>query len=158
WRACSADFRRLSLRYALGAGRTARPPRHLTLLPHRARERARAGEPPEEKAVPETVRMQIGKQDLDLEVVEGTEEEKGVDISNLRAKTGTVTLDPAFMNTASTTSAITFLDGERGILRYRGIPIEEMGERSTFVETAYLLIYGHLPSRDELARWQHLLT
>jgi len=108
--------------------------------------------------VPETVRMTIGKQEMDLEVVEGTEHEKGVDISNLRSNSGLVTLDPAFMNTASTTSAITFLDGERGILRYRGIPIEEMGEQSTFVETAYLLIYGHLPNRDELARWQHLLT
>jgi len=102
--------------------------------------------------------MTIGKQEMDLEVVEGTEHEKGVDISNLRSNSGLVTLDPAFMNTASTTSAITFLDGERGILRYRGIPIEEMGEQSTFVETAYLLIYGHLPNRDELARWQHLLT
>src|SRR5712672_103115 len=102
--------------------------------------------------------MSTGKQDLDLEVVEGTEAEKGVDISNLRAKTGLVTLDPAFMNTASTMSAITFLDGERGILRYRGIPIEEMGEKSTFSETAYLLIYGHLPTRDEQTRWEYLLT
>jgi citrate synthase len=108
--------------------------------------------------VPETVRMITGKQELELQVVEGTEEEKGVEISNLRAKTGLVTLDPAFMNTASTMSAITFLDGEKGILRYRGIPIEEMGEKSTFAETAFLLIYGHLPTRDELGRWQHLLT
>ncbi len=108
--------------------------------------------------MPETVRMTTGKQDLELEVVEGTEDEKGVDISNLRAKTGLVTLDPAFMNTASTSSSITFLDGERGILRYRGIPIEEMGEKSTFAETAYLLIYGHLPNRDEMGRWQYLLT
>jgi citrate synthase len=102
--------------------------------------------------------MITGKQELDLQVVEGTEEEKGVEISNLRAKTGLVTLDPAFMNTASTMSSITFLDGEKGILRYRGIPIEEMGEKSTFAETAFLLIYGHLPTRDELGRWQHLLT
>jgi citrate synthase len=64
----------------------------------------------------------------------------------LRAKTGYVTLDPAFMNTASTKSAITFLDGEKGILRYRGIPIEQLAEQSTFVETAYLLIYGNLPT------------
>jgi citrate synthase len=102
--------------------------------------------------------MITGKQELELQVVEGTEEEKGVEISNLRAKTGLVTLDPAFMNTASTMSSITFLDGEKGILRYRGIPIEEMGEKSTFAETAFLLIYGHLPTRDELGRWQHLLT
>jgi len=102
--------------------------------------------------------MNVGKQELELEVVEGTEGEKGVDISNLRAKTGTVTLDPAFMNTASTRSAITFHDGERGILRYRGIPIEELGEKSSFIETAYLLIYGTLPTRDEMAGWARLLT
>ena len=69
-----------------------------------------------------------------------------------------VTLDPAFMNTASTQSAVTFLDGEKGILRYRGIPIEELGERSTFVETAYLLIYGTLPDRAELEKFSQLLT
>src|ERR1700737_1135047 len=102
--------------------------------------------------------MSTGKQDLDLEVLEGTEGEKGVDISNLRAKTGLVTLDPAFMNTASTKSAITFLDGEKGVLRYRGIPIEQLAERSKFVETAYLLIYGDLPSKPELDRFSTLLT
>ncbi len=62
-----------------------------------------------------------------------------------------MTLDPAYMNTASTKSAITFLDGEQGILRYRGIPIDELAEKSTFVEVAYLLIYGHLPNKTELA-------
>src|SRR5437867_7308240 len=84
--------------------------------------------------------------------------EKGIDIANLRAKTGLVTLDPAFVNTASTTSAVTFLDGERGVLRYRGIPIQELAERSTFVETAYLLIYGNLPKKAELANFSRLLT
>src|SRR5581483_6330785 len=84
--------------------------------------------------------------------------ERAVDVSNLRAETGFVTLDPAYVNTASTTSAITFLDGERGILRYRGIPIEELAEKSTFVETSYLLIYGHLPSHEELVRFRTLLT
>jgi citrate synthase len=69
-----------------------------------------------------------------------------------------VTLDPAFMNTASVQSAVTFLDGEKGILRYRGIPIEELGERSSFVETAYLLIYGTLPDRAELEKFSQLLT
>jgi len=110
--------------------------------------------------VPEkTVSMNAGKEELlDLQVIEGTEGERAVDISDLRGKTGLVTLDPAFMNTASTESAITFLDGERGILRYRGVPIEELGERSTFTETAYLLIYGHLPTRDEMTRWERLLT
>ena len=106
----------------------------------------------------ETVRIIIGKEELELPLVVGTEGERSIDISNLRAKTGLVTLDPAFMNTASTESAITFLDGEKGILRYRGIPIEELGEKSTFIETAYLLIYGHLPTKDELSKWEHLLT
>jgi citrate synthase len=108
--------------------------------------------------VGETVRIIIGKEELEMPLVVGTEGERGIDISNLRAKTGLVTLDPGFMNTASTESAITFLDGEKGILRYRGIPIEELGEKSTFIETAYLLIYGHLPTRSELEKWEHLLT
>jgi citrate synthase len=108
--------------------------------------------------VAEKVRLSTGKQELDLEVTQGTEGERGIDISNLRAKTGLVTIDPAFMNTASTTSAITFLDGEKGILRYRGIPIEELGEKSTFIETAYLLIYGNLPTKPELSNFQRLLT
>jgi len=108
--------------------------------------------------VAETVRFNFGKEDLDLPVVVGSEGERGIDIQNLRAKTGMVTLDPAYMNTASTESAITFLDGEKGILRYRGIPIEELGERSSFIETAYLLIYGHLPTRTELEKWEVLLT
>ncbi|MCL2776794.1 MAG: citrate synthase [Polyangiaceae bacterium] len=91
-------------------------------------------------------------------VVIGTENERAIDISNMRAKTGLVTLDPAFMNTASTKSAITFLDGEKGILRYRGIPIEQLAEKSTFVETAYLLIYGELPTQPELDHFSHLLA
>ncbi len=106
----------------------------------------------------ETVRITIGKEELELPVTVGSEGERGIDIQNLRAKTGAVTLDPAFMNTASTLSAITFLDGEKGILRYRGIPIEELGAHSTFTETAYLLIYGHLPTRDEAQKWENLLT
>jgi citrate synthase len=129
---------------------------HLTLSPPRGRERpAAVGKEP---AVGETVRFVAGNQELELPVVVGTENERGIEISNLRAKTGMVTLDPAFMNTASTESSITFLDGEKGILRYRGIPIEELGEKSTFIETAYLLIYGHLPNRDELSKWEILLT
>ncbi len=106
----------------------------------------------------ESARIIAGGQELELPVVLGTENERGIDISNLRAKTGLVTIDPAFMNTASTESSITYLDGEKGILRYRGIPIEELGEKSSFIETAYLLIYGHLPTRGELARWETLLT
>jgi citrate synthase len=95
---------------------------------------------------------------LELPIITGSENESAIDISNLRAKTGLVTIDPAFMNTASTKSAITFLDGEKGILRYRGVPIEQLAEKSTFVETSYLLIYGHLPNKSELDRFSTLLT
>ncbi len=97
-------------------------------------------------------------QTIDLPVVTGSEGEKGIDISTLLGKTGHVVLDPAFMNTASTTSAITFIDGDKGILRYRGIPIDQLGEKSTFVETAYLVIYGKLPNKTELSRFSTLLT
>jgi len=95
---------------------------------------------------------------LDCPLAVGTEDEKAIDIANLRAKTGLVTLDPAFMNTAATKSAITFLDGEKGILRYRGVPIEELAEHSRFVEVCYLLIYGHLPTKEELDKFSTLLT
>jgi citrate synthase len=88
----------------------------------------------------------------------GTESEKAIDIRQLRAQTGYVTLDQGYMNTGSTTSSITFIDGDKGILRYRGIPIEELAEKSTFTETAYLLIYGKLPNKAELDRWRTLLT
>src|SRR6188472_1374384 len=94
--------------------------------------------------------MKIGDAVIELPVVVGTEDERGIDIGKLRAQAGYVTLDPAYMNTASTRSAITFLDGEKGILRYRGIPIEELAEKSTFVEVAYLLIYGELPTKQQL--------
>jgi citrate synthase len=95
---------------------------------------------------------------LEAPVVLGSENERAIDIQHLRAKTGLVTLDPAFMNTASTKSAITYLDGEKGILRYRGIPIEQLAEHSTFVETAYLLIYGNLPNEKELSNFSTMLT
>lgn len=98
------------------------------------------------------------EQTVELPTVTGTENEKAIDIASLRSKTGYVCLDPAFVNTASTTSAITYLDGEQGILRYRGIPIEQLGEKSTFVETSYLLVYGHLPNKAELSRFSTLLT
>jgi citrate synthase len=119
---------------------------------------AEHGLPKEVEGVADRAQMNVNGTSVELPVVVGTEGEKAVDIAQLRSKTGYVTLDPAFMNTASTTSAITYLDGEQGILRYRGIPIEQLGERSTFVETAYLLIYGHLPGRDELMRFSNLLT
>jgi citrate synthase len=113
----------------------------------------------EEKSVSaDKAQLSVNGTPLELPVIVGSENEKAIDIAQLRAKTGYVTLDPAFMNTASTTSAITYLDGEKGILRYRGIPIEQLGEHSTFVETAYLLIYGHLPVKEELNRFSNLLT
>jgi citrate synthase len=105
-----------------------------------------------------TLTVQGVEQTIDLPVVVGTEKERGIDISSLLAKTGHVVLDPAFMNTASTASSITYIDGEKGILRYRGIPIDQLGEKSTFVETSYLLIYGKLPSKSELNRFSTLLT
>jgi citrate synthase len=92
------------------------------------------------------------------DVIVGSEGERGIDIGKLRDKTGLVTLDPAFVNTASVKSAITFIDGDKGILRYRGIPIEQLAERSNFVETAYLLISGHLPKKNELEKFSTLLT
>ncbi len=87
-----------------------------------------------------------------MPVICGSEGEKAIDIRTLRQETGYITIDPGFANTGSCTSAITFMDGERGILRYRGIPIEQLAEHSTFVETAYLLIEGRLPTQSELTR------
>lgn len=92
-----------------------------------------------------------------LPVVEGTEQERALDISKLRGDTGLITLDDGYGNTGSCASAITFIDGEKGILRYRGYPIEQLAEQSTFVETAYLLIYGTLPTEAQLAEWRGLL-
>ena len=93
-----------------------------------------------------------------LPVVTGSENEKAIDITKLRAQTGYITIDSGYMNTGATRSAITFLDGERGILRYRGIPIEDLAEKSTFVETSYLLIYGELPNKEQLHHYSELLT
>jgi citrate synthase len=98
----------------------------------------------------ESAQLRIGDQTIDLPIVEGSEGERGLDISKLRAQTGVITLDPGFANTGSCQSGITFIDGEEGILRYRGIPIEQLAEKSTFLEVAYLLIYGRLPSQSEL--------
>jgi citrate synthase len=89
----------------------------------------------------------------ELPLVRGSEGEQAIDIGRLRAETGLITLDHGYMNTGSALSAITFLDGERGILRYRGYPIEQLAEQSTFLEVAYLLIYGELPTRTELDTW-----
>ena len=87
---------------------------------------------------------------FDLPIVEGSEGEKGVDISSLRSQSGLITLDKGFKNTGSTRSSITFLNGEEGVLRYRGYSIEELSSHSSFLEVAYLLIYGELPSNEQL--------
>ena len=95
--------------------------------------------------------------ELDLPVVEGTEHERGLDISKLLSAGGAVTLDEGFVNTASTTSAITFLDGDRGILRYRGYPIEQLATSCDFVEVCYLLIYGELPTAEQFDHFRNTL-
>jgi citrate synthase len=95
---------------------------------------------------------------VDLPVVIGSEGEPSIDIRALRARTGYIALDPGYRNTGSCASDITFIDGEKGILRYRGIPIEQLAEQSTFVETAWLLIWGELPTQEQLTRFRALLT
>jgi len=111
-----------------------------------------------EATVTEKVEIKIKDATFEAPVVVGSEDERAIDIGNLRAKTGFVTIDPAFMNTASTKSAITFLDGEQGILRYRGYPIDQLAEQCEFIEVAYLLIFGELPNVAQLTRWRNLLT
>jgi len=106
----------------------------------------------------EKLTLKIGDKEYELPVVEGSEGEKAIDITKLRAQTGYITLDTGYLNTGACTSSITFLDGEQGILRYRGFPIEQLAEKSTFTEVAYLLIYGNLPSASELKEWENLLT
>ena len=93
-----------------------------------------------------------------LPVVEGSEGEKAIDISKLRGTSGLITIDKGFKNTGSTESAITFLDGEKGILRHRGYSIEELAEKSSFIEVAYLVIYGELPSEEELRKFKSDIT
>ena len=106
----------------------------------------------------ETATLQVQGKTYNLPVVIGTENEVAVDISKLRAESGVITLDDGYGNTGSCRSAITFIDGEKGILRYRGIPIERIAEHSTFPETAWLLIYGELPTAEQLECWSNLLT
>ena len=93
--------------------------------------------------------------EIKLPIITGSENEKAIDISKLRSETGLVTLDKGFKNTGSTTSNITYLDGEKGILRHRGYSIEELASKSTFTEVCYLLIYGNLPTKSELDSFEH---
>ena len=103
-------------------------------------------------------KLEMEGQTYDLPIITGSQDEKAVDIRKLRAESGYITLDSGFGNTGSVQSAITFIDGEKGVLKYRGIPIEEIAEKSDFVETSYLLIYGRLPNAEELAQFRKDLT
>ena len=108
--------------------------------------------------MPNVAELKIDGKSLELPIVVGTEGEKAIDIRRLRAQTGYVTLDQGYMNTGAVTSNIAFINGDAGILHYRGIPIEALAEKSTFVEVSYLLIYGKLPTASELDQFRSLLT
>src|SRR5262249_52451367 len=102
--------------------------------------------------------LEIDGKSYPLPVVVGSEGERAVEISTLRQTTGYVTLDDGYGNTGSCSSNITFIDGDKGILRYRGYPIEELAEKSNFVESAYLIIYGELPTPAQFKRFSDMLT
>ncbi len=105
----------------------------------------------------EVAKLTVDGNELELPVVVGTENERAIDVSSLRAKTGYVTLDAGFMNTGSTKSEVTFLDGDQGILRYRGYPIDQLAGNCDFIEVAYLLIYGELPTAGQLEEFRDKL-
>jgi citrate synthase len=105
-----------------------------------------------------TAKLIVDGKTYEFPMMVGSEGERAIDITALRRMTGLITYDPGFANTGSCKSSITFMDGERGVLRYRGYPVEELAERSTFVETAYLLINGELPTRKELTRFSVMLN
>ena len=106
----------------------------------------------------ETAKLVLEGKEFEFPVIEGTENEKAIDISTLRDTTGYVTLDTGYKNTGATKSAITFLDGEKGILKYRGYSIEELAEKASFIEVAYLLIYGNLPTKAQLDAFTNSIT
>jgi len=106
----------------------------------------------------ETARIILDGKEFEFPVVVGSEDEKAIDISKLRAQTGYITLDYGFKNTGSTQSSITYLDGENGILRYRGYSIEELAEKASFLEVAFLLIYGELPNEKQLNYFEDSIT
>ena len=97
-------------------------------------------------------KLKIGGREIELDLITGSEKELGIDVSNLRVSSNIITLDPGYKNTGSCKSAITFLNGEKGILRYRGYSIEELAEKADFLEVAFLLIYGELPNKEELEK------
>ena len=106
----------------------------------------------------QTAKLLLDGKTYEFPLMVGSEGERAIDITALRSQTGLITYDPGYANTGSCKSSITFMDGERGILRYRGYPVEELAEHSTFVETAFLLINGHLPTRKELTRFSVMLN
>jgi citrate synthase len=106
----------------------------------------------------EKAKLILGDQTYELSVFTGTEGEKAIDITKLRAETGHVTLDTGYMNTGACTSAVTFLDGEKGILKYRGFSIEEIAEKSSFIESSYIVFYGKLPTAAELKAFEERIA
>ncbi len=106
----------------------------------------------------ETAKISLNGADYELPITTGSEGEIGIQVSSFRGQSGAITLDPGYGSTGSCTSGVTFLNGEKGILRYRGYPIEQLAEKSTFLEVAYLLIYGELPTRDELTQFRTGVT
>lgn len=105
----------------------------------------------------DTATLTIDGKTFELPVIRGTEDEVAVDVSSLRSRSGVITLDPGFANTGACYSAISFVDGEKGVLRYRGYPIEQLAEQSSFVETAMMLVFGELPTREERAAFRNIL-
>ena len=125
-----------------------------TLIPSSPSETAAS----ETASSPAVAELRIGDRTFELPIEHGTEGYPAINTSSLLKDAGLTTLDYGYANTASTRSSITYLDGEQGILRYRGYPIEQLAERSNFLETAYLLIYGELPDEEQLAAWTNLIT
>ena len=102
--------------------------------------------------------LKIGNKIYNLPIIKGTESDYAIDISSLRSETGFITLDYGFKNTGSTKSKITFIDGEKGILRYRGYNIDDLASNSNFLEVSYLLIYGNLPNKAEYDTWKESIV
>ena len=106
----------------------------------------------------EKVEFRLNGKTIELPVITGTEKEKGIDVSQLRTDTNYITYDPSYANTGSCASDITYISGEEGILRYRGYPIEQLADNSSFVEVIYLLLYGELPTQEELDSFNKEIT
>ena len=106
----------------------------------------------------ETVKLTYNNTTYEFPLVEGSENEKGIDIKSLRTQTGLITYDPGYKNTGSCQSSITFLDGEEGVLRYRGYSIEDLSEKSSFIEVAFLLIFGSLPTPEEMEKFNREIS